>query len=101
MKKIFYYTPFFFYLSIVILCWSIGLVINIDGYAILIIFLISGILLSRNKILGGITGIGGSFYIFYLGLSNWKLQSIDFIVSVSIFVFYLGCMIYLLRRKHS
>ncbi len=100
MKKIIYYMPFFFYLSLVVLAWRIGLSSNINSYVFLIIFLASGVLLSRNKIIGSIIGIGGSVYLFYLGLSNWKLQSIDFTVAGAIFIFYLGCMIYLLRKKH-
>lgn len=99
MKKLLYFIPFFFQLSLHLLAWKFSLLINYNSYIFLITFLASGILLTRNKIIGAIIGIGGSIYMFRLALSNWKLQSLEFTITGAIFIFYLGCMIYLFRQK--
>jgi hypothetical protein len=100
MKKIICYIPVFFMLFLMVISLTVGS-LNIYFYVFTITFLMSGVLLSRDKMVGSIIGIAGSIFWFYLGLSNWKLQSLDFTVAGTIFIFYLGFMLYLLRKKYT
>ena len=95
MKKIICFLPFFLFVVIRLLV----LTVHFEFYIMLIGFLVAGILLRCEKIIGGVVGNIISLYIFYLGTQNWKLGILEIRLSIILFIFYSFCMIYLLWKK--
>ena len=97
MKKVIYFVPFIFYLLVILFAaFTVGISsINTVAYPWLVLFLVSGILLSRNMFWGGAFGCLPAAHWVYNGMNNWKLGHLEIWTGVICLLFYLICSAWL------
>lgn len=99
MKKIFYYIPFIVIASVLLICGNSVTVEWLPITILLILFFVSGLLLSKRKSWGGIIGSISALYIIYDSFTNWKLGKEKCVIGIIILIYYIVCSVTVLSNK--
>lgn len=99
MKKLFYYIPAILYLGFIL--WAAGLFgfrsLELSAAIFALLFLITGFLLSKNMLLGGIIGIAHSIFLIYAG--NISKTGLETPIGIFLLLFYLLCSYLVWKEK--
>ncbi len=98
MSRIIFFLPFICYLIFMGMATRFTFGVNFAFYILVGAFFISGLLLSFNKVLGGIVGILVSIYIIDLGTQN-SMHDIEIWVGAILMIFYGVCLLHLLIKR--
>ena len=99
MNRIFYHIPFIIIASVLLICGNSVTIEWLPIMTLLILFFVSGLLLSKKFFWGSSIGIICALYIIYDSFTNWKLGKEECIIGIITLIYYIVCSFNVLLKK--